>query len=163
MEDFGDILFYLVVAIIAIVGAVANKRKNKTGQALPHPDHMEQEDDTIFAEPEEMEATTRYEMIDEGSFQPQITGPAGAASQSPGDRDFKMGKEAEGNYYEPMAKDFEWEGQSVTDTSITKSEVGTDGVLSSPEQDSWANELADEFDLPKAIVYSEILKRKDFV
>lgn len=162
MEDFGDILFYLVVAIIAIAGAIINKKKSKE-QAYPIPDHGEEEDDNIDYEPETRERAMRYEMIDEDSLRSDIPEFEDAAIQSSVDEGFKMDAEYEGKYAEPMASDFAWEGQSVTEVAVEQTELGTEGAHSMHEEDSWAAELAEEFDLPKAIVYSEILKRKDFV
>jgi len=75
----------------------------------------------------------------------------------------RMAAEYEGNYSEPMAKEFAAEGESDIDMAITASDLSSEMKKMLQEESSWANQLAEDFDLPRAIVYSEILKRKDFV
>jgi len=172
MEDIGDILFYLIAAIIGIAGAIANKRKKdaekKASQSVPggqgeettFPD-LEEEFDIPEAEPEV--AGTRYEMIDEESLATRNAGFGDLSFETSEEQALKMAAEYEGNYSEPMADDFASEGKSVLKTSITDNELGIASEIPMSEKSSRARVLIRDFDLPKAIVYSEILARKDFV
>ena len=164
MEDFGDIIFYLIAAIIAIFGALANKKKKAAQRTVPRsgiPDKSEEE--ITFPDIEEEKPTTQYEMIDPESLQTKNSGLEDITQQSSEDQAIEMGADYKGRYSEPLAEEFAAESISVTDLSITDSEVGTASEISLHDQNSWAKNLIDEFDLPKAIVYSEILNRKDFV
>jgi len=164
MEDFGNILFYIIAAIIAILGALANKKKKAAQKPLPQTDVPDQKEEEIsFPDIEERKPATQYEMINPESLQTIGSGFEGTSLQSSEDQAIKMGAEYEGSYSEPMAEEFAAEGISVTDISITDSELGTDSEISLRDKNSWAKNLIDEFDLPKAIIYSEILNRKDFV
>ncbi len=164
MEDFGDIVFYLIAAIIAIFGAIINKKKKSAQRPVPQsgiPDKSEEE--FTFPDIEEEKPATQYEMIDPESLQTKNSELEGVTLQSSEDQAIERGTEYEGRYSEPLAEEFTAEGISVTDISITDSELGTASEISLHDQNSWAKNLIDEFDLPKAIVYSEILNRKDFV
>jgi hypothetical protein len=173
MEDLGNILFYLVLAIVAIIGAVVNKKKKTAQKPAPESNKPYPEEDTIFTRKEEKAsfpdieekewAVTEDEMIDPGSLQTANSGIEDTSIQSSEDQALKMGAEFEGLYSEPLAEKFASEGISVTDVSITQSELGTESEFSRPGQNSWAKSLIEDFDLPKAIIYSEILNRKDFV
>jgi hypothetical protein len=62
-----------------------------------------------------------------------------------------------------MADKYSMEGEAVTDLSISKTELGEESVVSLREERSRARRLIEDFDLPSAIIYSEIINRKDFV
>ncbi|MEA1886808.1 MAG: hypothetical protein U9N72_06340 [Bacteroidota bacterium] len=170
MEDFGDILFYVIAAVIAIIGAIVNKKKKQAERQMTQPGMPDQEEETDYSDreeeisyPEARGATTQYQMIDEDSLETKGTGFKDTAFKSSEEQALKMGAEYEGDYYEPMAKEFASEGESVTDVSVSQSELGTGSEMLGEEENSWARKLIDEFNLPEAIVYSEILKPKDFV
>lgn len=173
MEDLGDILFYVIIAIIGIIGAIVNKKKQKAEKTVNIPsssDSYEEtynygERDKVIAEGRRSEgANTRYETIDEEILQ-SVEAPSSynISSDKTDDQDLIMGAEYEGDYTEPLADDFAREGIFATDLSISQSELGTDSEILLKEEGSWAGDLIEDFDLPKAIVYSEILNRKDFV
>lgn len=164
MEDLGNILFYIIAAIIAIFGALANKKKKAAQKPFPQTDIPEQKEEEItFPDIEEKKPATQYEMINPESLNTTDSGFEGTSLQPSVDQRMEMGAEYEGRYSEPLAEEFAAEGISVTEISITDSELGTDSEISLHVKNSWAKNLIDEFDLPKAIVYSEILNRKDFV
>lgn len=172
MEDFGDILFYVIAAVIAIIGAIANKRKKQAEREMTQAGLPDQEEETDYSRGEEeisypeaeaRGATTQYEMIDEDSLETKGTGFKDTAFKSSEEQALKMGAEYEGRYSEPMAEEAASEGVSVTDASISRTELGKESELLLEEENSWARELIGEFDLPRAIIYSEILNRKDFV
>lgn len=172
MEDFGDILFYVIAAIIAIAGAIANKRKKTAQKSVPQSGMPEQKEEITFPDVEEdirfpgnevRETTTQYKMIDQDILQKAESGSEDISSQSFGEQPLRMDAEYEGEYAEPLAQEFASEGVSAIDISITQSELGTRDELSVGEENSWARNLIEDFELPKAIVYSEFLRRKDFV
>ncbi len=163
MEDLGDILFYVLAAAIAIIGAIINKKKKKAERTVPQPGMPDVEEETSYQGTERIKASTQYEMIDEDSLQTGASAYEGTMMKPSVEQTFKMGAEYEGEYSEPMADDFALEGSSAIDLNILQDERGTEGKISLPEENSRARKLIDDFDLSKAIVYSEILRRKDFV
>ncbi|HCC71109.1 MAG TPA: hypothetical protein DEQ09_08175 [Bacteroidales bacterium] len=172
MEDFGDILFYLIAAIIGIGGLIANKKKKKAESSIPKSGIPRQEDEiflpgqkenTSYAEIETARARTEYEMIDMDSFKTEGVGYEHDTVKPPQEEAIKMRAELEGSYSEPLANDFASEGKSVTDITVLDSELWNEDKDQQEEKISWARNLIRDFDLPKAIVYSEILQRKDFV
>ncbi|MBN1388430.1 MAG: hypothetical protein JW965_08295 [Bacteroidales bacterium] len=173
MEDLGDILFYIIAAVIAIFGAIANKKRKMAQKQVPRSNIPDQVEDTIFDSMEreitfpnsekEERAATQYETIDQDLFQAANSGPENSGIQPSVDQVIKMGAEYEGLYSEPLAEEFASEGISVTDVSIAQSGLGTESESPVRGYSSWAKNLIEDFDLPKAIVYSEILNRKDFV
>ena len=172
MEDLGGILFYIIAAAIAIAAAVANKKKKTAQRPVPQYGMPDQERETVipgreeeinFPGTEEGGATSQYEMIDQDALQTVDSGFEDTPIQPSEDQVLRMGAEYEGSYSEPLAEEFATEGISAIDEAITQSELGKKSELSLGKQDSWARNLVGDFDLAKAIVYSEILKRKDFV
>mgnify|MGYP006282660199 CR=1 FL=1 len=167
MEDIGDILFYVIAAVIGIAGAISNKKKKKAEQERARQAQEEvaevEEEESFYSDEMARGAETQYEMIGEDDLQTSGSGLGDTLDETPGREPVYMEPEKEDFYEQPIAEDFVHEGASVTDLSITRTELGTDSEIPLEEDKSWAASLADEFDLPKAIVYSEILKRKDFV
>lgn len=172
MEDIGDILFYVIAAIIGIAGAIANKRKKdaekRNAQSRPAEQEVDfefpdLEEETSIPETEPARTGTRYEMIDEELLATRDSGYGDTSFQGSEEEAIKMAAEYEGEYSEPMAEDFASEGKSVTSIAITDTELGTASELSLTDRSSRARVLIRDFDLPKAIVYTEILQRKDFV
>lgn len=172
MEDIGDILFYVVAAAIGIIGAIANKKKKNAERNLPQqqvPDmddegySYDMDEETAAPTPGQRQPLTQYETIEGRLADPLATAYEEKVIKSAGEETFEMAPEYEGEYSEPMADDYAMEGESVTDISISKTELGEDGVFSLREESSRARRLIEDFDLPSAIIYSEIINRKDFV
>jgi len=164
MEDLGDILFYIIAAIIAIVGAIANKKRKTAQKTMPQSGIPNQREEEItFPDIEEMKPSSQYEMIDPELLKTADSGFEGTTLQSDENQSMEMDAEYEGSYSEPLAEKFAAEGISITDVFITDSELGKESEKLPQDQNSWAKNLVDKFDLPKAIVYTEILNRKDFV
>ncbi|MFO7851718.1 MAG: hypothetical protein ACQERS_11660 [Bacteroidota bacterium] len=172
MEDFGDILFYVIAAVIAIIGVIANKKKKQaeremTQAGLPEEeeetDYSQRDEEISYPEAEARGATTQYEMIDQGSLETEGTGFEDTVFKGSEEQALKKRAEYEGSYSEPMAGEAASEETPITDVSISQFELGKESEFLLEKENSWAHELTDEFDLPSAIIYSEILKRKDFV
>ncbi|MEE4213886.1 MAG: hypothetical protein V2I34_02400 [Bacteroidales bacterium] len=172
MEDIGDILFYVIAAAIGIIGAIANKKKKNAEKRLPQQGVPGMDDEGYSYEMDEQEgmpfpeargASTQYEMIDGKPPEAAARGYEEEMVKSGGESTFEMAPEYEGEYSEPMADEYAMEGESVTDISISKTELGEESVISLREESSRARRLIEDFDLPSAIIYSEIINRKDFV
>lgn len=172
MEDIGDILFYVVAAAIGIIGAIANKKKKNAERNLPQqqvPDmddegySYDMDEETAAPTPEQRQPLTQYETIDGKSPDALATAYEDKVIKSAGAGAFEMAPEYEGEYSEPMADEYAIEGESVTDISISKTELGEESVISPREESSRARRLIEDFDLASAIIYSEIINRKDFV
>ncbi len=174
MEDYGDIIFYLIVAAVGIIGAVFNKKK-RSGFPPPQPVDMDEQQDVDYdytGERQEMaypadekpEATTQYRTIDEDSVKTRASDIADDAHKASEAEALKRMMDYKDSYSQPESEIFKAEGWAIeNDEPITDIEQDPDIIALEDEEGSWASQLAEEFDLPKAIVYSEILKRKDFV
>ncbi len=169
MEDIGDILFYLLAAVIGIAGAISSKKKKKAGIPAPRQNAPAEDyessysDDEEYSVPEtaETEMPWQYETSEKEKTDQEVIEYREPAGKSIEDK-FRMSAEYEGSYSEPMADYFEEEGVSVIEMTIPDTELGHE-VKVSQEEYSRARMLIEDFDLPKAIIYSEILNRKDFV
>jgi len=176
MEDYGDLIFYLIAAVIGIIGAITNKKKRKAERGLPQEedfgprqeeefDYSEAGEEPILTDTERAKATTQYEMIDEDS----LVTKGRSIEDTP---QFKTSEEEalerviayKDSYSQKARPEYESQGWDIEDdTPISEIKYDADAVLAKEDESSWAADLADEFDLPRAIVYSEILRRKDFV
>lgn len=164
MEDYGDIIFYLIVAAVGILGAVFNNKKRRAGLPPPQPGDIDGGQDVEYDYTgEQTEAATQYRTIDEDYIEaraPDIDTDAHKASEAEA---LKRMVDYKDSYSQPESEIFKAEGWAIEgDEPIRDIEQDPD-IIAQGEEESWASQLADEFDLPKAIVYSEILKRKDFV
>ncbi|HUS86401.1 MAG TPA: hypothetical protein VMW76_04090 [Bacteroidales bacterium] len=171
MEDIGvDIIFYIIAGMIAIVGALARKKRK------PAPARI--------AGDSSMQTRKKFDEI----LEDIITGGEGdTLKQSEPDfwnadadetetddqmEELVLSAGKEGGYSEPMAEEFSDEGsisevsafsnEGVSVTEQAVGEIGLTDTSSAGNPDSWAAELAEDFDLPRAIVYSEILTRKEY-
>lgn len=175
MEDYGDIIFYLIVAAIGILGAVFNKKKKGTGFPQPQPGNLDGEQDVeydytgegqeiAYPADEKPEATTQYQTIDEQSMKTRASDIADDAHKASEAEALKRMMDYKDSYSQPESEIFKAEGWAIeNDEPIADIEQDPDIIAESEKAGSWASQLAEEFDLPKAIVYSEILNRKDFV
>ncbi|MDZ7738311.1 MAG: hypothetical protein U5K32_04395 [Bacteroidales bacterium] len=175
MEDYGDIIFYLIVAAVGIIGAVFNNKKKRAGFPPPQPvdideqqeveyDHNGERQEMSYPADEMPEATTQYQTIDEQSMETRASDIANEAHKASEAEALKRMMEYKDSYSQTESEIFKAEGWAIeNDEPITDIEQDPDIIALEEQEGSWASQLADEFDLPKAIVYSEILKRKDFV
>lgn len=164
MEDFGNIIFYVIAAIIGIAGTLRKKRRKNAAS-----------EGGMFGTNRENTKAERFPYIrqspvsgddhsEEDPWSEIAATEANTASESViKDNPLIMNASLEGNYVEPLAAEFADEGASVYSAFGADYDFGTQEIPEIIEEDSLASELARDFDLPKAIIYSEILKRKDFV
>lgn len=181
MEDKGSLIFYIILAIIAIAGSFQG-RKKKAPAGKPKPSGM-----TLPGKPEQTPASQarsaeparsagqaripRYETPEpsmEGSFESPVAGTfssEGSFSRSMAD-DFT----AEGSIEDTLAAAFASEGIS----SLSYAHIRTPGdsaiedgeIQDLPEyvySESVADDvLAEGFNLRRAVIYSAILNRKEY-
>ena len=161
MEDIGGIIFYIIAAIIGIVTTVGKKKRDAA--KMPPPVNSETIDKEVFGEG--FEDPVFEEIIAEQTFEPSpvfiegggsIEGgnnPAGAYSWSD-EFDFSI----EGEGVETMADQFISEGISAFSPLDENIEGEIIDEIALGEDTS--EEMFEEFDLRKAVIYSEILNRK---
>ncbi len=159
-KDFGGIIFYIIAAIIGIVGSVAGKKKKQAASQLPDFESVDEDipdpsyrriDDPFDEARRRMEETIR-----------RMTGEP-----------VEMDYEQEGSYDEPMAAAASSEGVSSITESMVKEDRFDELVSSmatnrdsendsliSVDEDSIGSDIAREFELKKAIIFSEIMKPK---
>lgn len=185
MEDIGSLIFYVILAIIAIAGSVqssSKKKKSQTGKTVQRKPAT-----TVMSEhrpPVQPQPRPQYrpaEPIDEGYYEePMASQFAGEGSQADTmaeafategsvSRNRAAAFASEGSVSRNKAAAFAGEGVSSLDdlsrqqfvhTEISDSEIGD-----APAYDYNASErddLADGFDLRKAVIYSALLDRKDY-
>lgn len=185
MEDVGSLIFYVILAIIAIAGSVQSsnkKKKAQAGRAVPR-----KPADTVRSEPvppPQARPRTQYrpiEPLDEGSYEEpmasQFAGEGSSAvsmaeafaSEGSVSRNAAAEYASEGSVSRNMAAAYAGEGvtaledlsrQDFVHTEISDSEIGD-----APEYDYNAtilDDLVDGFDLKKAVIYSALLDRKEY-
>ena len=153
-RGFGNIIFYIILGIIAIVSSIKGKKKQQPG--MPGGSAPSESGRTYF--PDELFDE------DEEEYAPERTDTA-----------FSRG--AEGKYEEPMAPVFANEGVSALDhmettrrfeelLRETSTHDGFDWDKSDQGADSEAgidiNLIPEEFDARQAVIYSEIINRKEY-
>jgi len=170
MEDIGiDIIFYIIAGIIAIIGALGRiKRKPVQARTTDDKVQTKKKFDEIL---EDIIRGGEGDNITQGEPDFWKTD----AEETEADYEIEelvLSADNEGRYSEPMAKKFidegnigkvntfSSEGQPVTEQAVD--EIGLTDTSSAGNPDSWAAELAEDFDLPQALVYSEILARKEY-
>lgn len=165
MEDFGDILFFLVAILFAIVGAISKKKK---GVPVLFPETSD-EDDEVLEMPEKKVVVRESapDIIVEQDFSWDDFNYEDDVERNP--EKFFESDSPEITSPEPMAARFAREGISSMPGNIA-SEVITDQddeitiekLVDLVEEDSKAAIIAADFNLAEAIIYSEIINRKDF-
>lgn len=154
MEDIGGIIFYILAAIIGIIGVVNRKKKNTTSAKRVIIPSQTGEEEAFYEIPDTVNQVDSVIEIDDNRDGRIFVEPVEKSS------DLVMDASYEGNYSEPMADDFAGEG--VSSLKEEEADNKTNAYRQLTKEQSVAAQIADDFDLPKAIVYSEILKRKDY-
>ena len=184
MEDIGDLVFYILAALFALVGAF-NKKKKKSAVPRSQPgEPAGQEREMDVKEVAERARERTREIIvsedfswDDETGMPDVseerewfTGQDQAGVTSPAAERKKEVAFSDGEWEEPMAEMFSNEGISSLLAEEEKHiyDLGGDGIgdISESEnrergEQSRAGAIAGRFDLAEAIVFSEILKRKE--
>jgi hypothetical protein len=170
MEDFGDIIFYLIAAAVGIIGAIG-RRKVKKGQQKTTIQKMETvvEKDLPVVE-HEFDRHAEEIIIEEENV--GVEEPAASAELDDKEKHV-LTPSSDGAYDIPLVSDYAWEGVSafedmvvgadLVDANVTASESDIITETDTSDEGSYASELADEFDLRDAIIYSEIINRKGYV
>ncbi len=169
-KGIGNIIFYIVAAIIAVISSIKNKKKVPAGPPPGYPQPQNKPGgfpDDMFDEPEEV--PYGYEEVPE----PYITKPE---PKRPAVTPVYT-SEFEGNYAEPMAEKYSGEGVSALDhvetarrfeELVRQTETAVYDIkeadlydYDSVESDEVGEELA-EFDARQAIVWATIIERKEY-
>lgn len=142
MEDIGDILFYIIAAVIGLITTLGRKKKKPAG--IPLPAENDEAGDIEYQDEDEF-------LIEEDAL------PAGerVISYEPA-YDYNFDPENEGNFIEPIAEKLE---------SVKKSQISEQEEILKEEISDSIKEEEDiilDFDLRQAVIYSEILKRNDY-
>lgn len=185
MEDIGSLIFYVILAIIAIAGSVQSSNKKKkasAGKAFPPgPAATPKSEPRPAAEARPRPQYRPVEPIDEGRYEEplasQFAGEGSSAatmaeafaSEGSVSRSKAAAFASEGSLSQNRAAAFAGEGVSALDdlsrhqfvhTEISDSEIGD-----APAYDYNAailDDLAEGFDLRKAVIYSALLDRKEY-
>ena len=163
MEDIGDLLFYLLAGLFAVAGLIGKKKKNPVLK-VPGDDFNNNPDESP-GEPV-FDKQRRYEEILNGEIfgipVPEIV------EEEEESEVFLESSRMEGVYEEEMAKLFSGEGiSSIVSDNMEVSEIdeegeiGGDNFIEMEDDESVVKRIADTFNLPEAIIYSEILNRKE--
>jgi hypothetical protein len=169
-KGFGNIIFYIIAGIIAIISSI--KSKKKPGQGMPGGPMPGQSppggfpDDMFDEEPDEFPLPGEYDT-------PPYQSEPVLQRQQPSV--VAMTPEMEGAYGEPMSTSVTGEGVSALDFIETEKrfeellkETSTfhyDWEKSNQQvevDESDMDALFDEFDGRKAVIYSEILARRQY-
>jgi hypothetical protein len=153
MEDIGDILFYIIAAVIGLVTTLGRKkRKDAAKKSTSVPETVDNQQYSADELPETPEID--YQVKEEDFWaNDEISGPIEEEVKDP-EKVFYSYAEREGSYTEPMAEQFVDEGKSQLDIEEDDPEDELIGELDE------GSDLISDFDLEKAVIYSEILARK---
>lgn len=187
MEDIGSLIFYVILAIIAIAGSVqssSKKKKAQPGKSIPRkpaPTVMSEPRPQVQPQPQPRPQYRPVEPIDEGYYEEPLASQfAGEGSSAPTmaeafanegsvSRNRAAAFASEGSVSQNMAASFAGEGiSSLTDLSrqeFVHTEISDSEIGDAPEYDYNAlarDDLAEGFDLRKAVIYSALLDRKDY-
>ena len=191
MEDngLGSVIFYIILAVIALAGSFKPKKKPvPPKQAMPpRPVQRTVQAPKVVqpSRPAEMPRMPQYfpiEPVDEGNYAEPMAGTF--ASEGSLDETMAGAFATEGSLRKGMAGDFTQEGSmidklaasfasegisSLPDIQITDfihSEISDSEIGDAPVYDYNAPTgpkiLSDGFDLKKAVVYSAVLDRKEY-
>lgn len=142
MEDIGDILFYIIAAVIGLVTTLGRKKKKPAGTPLPAKD--EETGDIEYLDEEQ-----EYD-IDEEPFTDQER----VISYEP-TYQYSFDHGNEGDFIEPIAEKLE----SLEKSQISEEEILKEEIVDNIEEEE---DIISYFDLRQAVIYSEILKRNDY-
>ena len=188
MEDIGNIVFYIILAVIAIAGSIqSSKKKKTTGKtAPPRPPERRAPEPAGQTRQQRMPLETRTpepvrqvvsqprpqyapaEPVDEGYYEdPLAASFAGEGSVS---RNSAAAFSDEGSVENTMATAFAMEGAPALDNlindefshiDITDSEI-SDAPGFDYNTDDTAEQMAEGFNLKEAVIFSAILNRKEY-
>jgi len=172
MEDIGDLLFYILAGLFAIIGAISRSKKGKAKMfpqevttGLPSSgipgDRSSQGEEYI---PELDEESYDWDDTVVSDYSDPVTVVKGMESRET----FLSAPSIEGSYMDSMISSVPDEGISSLEISGIESDFAnsqdeiSSGIMPGEDAEvSLAGEIAKRFSLPEAIVWSEILNRKD--
>ncbi|MFO7575161.1 MAG: hypothetical protein R6W67_08390 [Bacteroidales bacterium] len=171
-KGFGNIIFYIILGIIAIVSSIKGKKKQQPevpGGSKPSETGRSYFPDELFDDEEDESAPERGYWEETNRKEPVIDAPGRTAAA--------YSQELEGRYEEPMAGKFANEGVSALDHQATARRFeellkepsihdGFDWNESEQETEDETSfnidRLSEEFDARQAVIFSEIISRKEY-
>ena len=154
MDDIGGIIFYIIAAAIGIIATVGNKKKSAAQKTKTKT--IEEVYNDLF-DVKEPDSQAVIDADFEDDFEESEAVPESEPATIIGNQSFEFNITKEGNYSEPMAQQFINEGVSTTGTmesNIPGSDEIKNSEIRTEQKPRW------KFDLKRAVIYSEILKRK---
>lgn len=157
MENIGDYIYLVVIVVVGLISALKKKKAVKVVQP-----EAESDESDIF-DLEEVEANSRkYTIEAENDFWKDVIDvETGIEEIEP----VYFNSESEGTYKEPLAAEFSQEGisalnieKSAENKDITESK---DDFLEHLDEESIGRSISRDFNLKEAIVFSEILNRRE--
>ena len=149
MEDIGDYLFYIIAAVIGLATTFGKKKRQAARKNLPpKPEVFDYQETDLVIEEEVLAVGNPIEREDFWDHDP--------IKES-----FIFDPELEGKYIEPMAEEFRSEGKAQL---VKKGKVEVEEKLEEVKVkiEKEDEEIAANFDLREAVIFSEILNRKDY-
>jgi len=170
-RGFGNIIFYIILGIIAIVSSIKGKKKQQPG--IPGGSKPSEAGRSYF--PDELFEDDDESAPEKGYWdEPHRGEPVIAAS---GRKDPAFSQATEGSYKEPMASMFANEGVSALDHKATakrfeellkEPSINDSFDWNEPEKENEDDTrfdidlITEEFDARKAVIFSEIINRKEY-
>lgn len=165
MEDIGGIIFYIIAAVIGIASQIG-KKKRKAAKAASasavfdtevEPEIIREKEESIFQ-------TIPEEMLGNDYWTEEVKDDLGTIKDIEPEKTLKFNHKMEGSYSQPVAEKFSKEGISgishVAEAPYVMSKHSYN--LDEIKEGEIGNRrrIISEFNLRKAIIYSEILNRK---
>jgi hypothetical protein len=171
MEDIGSLIFYVILAIIAIAGSVRSSNKKKkasAGKAFPpKPATTVRSESRPAAQPQPRPQYKPIEPLNEGGYEEPLA--AQFAGEGSSATTMAEAFASEGSLSRNKAAAFASEGVSaladLTQQDFVHTEISDSEIGDAPEYDYNAaipDDLFDGFDLRKAVIYSALLDRKEY-
>ena len=165
MEDIGGIIFYIIAAVIGIATQVG-KKKRKAAKAASNKIVFDKdvESEMILEKEESVFQPIREEMLGDDYWAEEVKDDFVVSEDADPVKFLDFNNKKEGNYAQPLAEKFSKEGFSsitpVTEAPYVVSEYSYDQIEIKDDEIGNQRRIISEFSLEKAIIYSEILKRK---
>lgn len=153
MEDIGDILFYIIAAVIGLITTLGRKKRKAAKIPAPAatPDPMSDDNISTRVDGSEVE----YFVNDDDFLVDDLAAEQLIAGSDKPEKEFVFDSNLEGAYKEPLAEQF-------VDEGVSELEEEDENMQSDDNKEAEENDIISEFDLRRAVIYSEILNRKDY-
>lgn len=179
MEDFGNIFFFVLIAVIGIISSVFGKKKpSRQVRETNKKRSLSQELEELFDPSPEQEPTIPYDQAEEpqeeeGYYEQEPAVQASARNEREAQYhsayegalekgDYTFSSDSEGTSGLDQASIAEARMQRYLREMHSGDKMQVLETIGIQDDTSRGARLARDFNLPEAIVYSEILNRKEF-